>query len=51
MKETLEDLRDAINFKKTEVKNMYDRAEGISAKVKLFISLHKRTMEIGRAHV
>ena len=46
MDEHLKNIRDMIQIQIDQAKGYYDNAEGISAKVKLFILLNKRTMII-----
>ena len=42
----LENVREMIQIQLDEAKSYYDAAEGISAKVKLFIMLNKRSIAI-----
>ncbi len=46
MNEHLQNLRDMYKFKLEEAGGYYDFAEGISAKVKLYVALHKRMIVV-----
>ena len=43
---TLEKLKSRYQFEKQGLKDIYDDAESFSARVKLFLSIHKRTIAI-----
>ena len=46
MQEFLEDLKDAAKFKRVEIQDLYAKAEGFIAKVKLFLALNKKAVVI-----